>query len=240
MKFEDVLKNIESLSGKKLLCISPHAMPLEIIKVDWESKRVLVRAGNGAELSRSFQELEKVWNALQELPAVHVDSDALHGGGSMRNQPETIFANLPYIEFLTIERKKHLVWVSEETHALGTLRQMDPIQAQEVIVRRKKQCLLEAPPSAVLVTDDLKTEIDNIIQLTGITPDSIPGQQGLYKMYKMGCRTLMVNKTLLPKGTYIVLKCNHGIGDRLDFEVDGYQFFWPKQGARNLLVVACT
>jgi len=238
MKFDDVLKDIAKFKGMKLLCISPHAMPLEVLEVNWDSKRVLVRASNGAETSRSFQELEKVWNALQEMPAVHVESDALHGGGSMRNQPETIYANLPYIEFLTIDRKKHLVLVDEETHALGTLRQMDPIQAQEVVVRRKKQSLLEAPPAVVHVTNNLKDEVDNIAQLTGISPDPIPGQQGLYKIYKMGSRVLLVSKPILPAGSYLVLKCNHGVGNRVDLDVDGYQFYWPQQGAKNLLVVA--
>ncbi len=237
MRFDEVLKDIAKLVGKKLLCISSHAMPLEVVNMNWESKRVLVRASNGTETSRSFQELEKVWSALQVISAVHVESDALHGGGTMRNQPETIFANLPYIEYVSIERKKRLVWVAKETHALGTLRKMDPIQAQEIIIKIKKQSLIEDPPAVVYVTNNMKKDIDNIIELTGITPDPIPGQQGLYRMYKMGSRAILVNRTVLPEGIYLVFKCNHGIGDRIDLEIDGYHFFWPKQGARNLLVV---
>jgi hypothetical protein len=237
MKFENVLKDISDLKGLKLLCISPYAMPLEITEVDWVSKRVVVKAANDIETSRSFLELEKVWNALQELPAVHVDSDALHGGGSMRNQPETIFANLPYIEYLTIDRKKHLVWKKEKSHALGTLRQMDPIQAQEIIKKRKKQSMIEAPPAVIYVTSNLKEDTDNIIQLTGVSPDPIPGQQGIYKMYKMGCRAVLLSRPVLPPGSYMVLKCNHEIGERIDLEIDGYQFFWPKQNTNNLLIV---
>lgn len=79
---------------------------------------------------------KKIWDQLCSKPAVHVDA-VLGGSGSSRNQPETILANLPYIEWLRINNKKHIVFVGEATHDFGTLRQMDPIQAEQI--RRRLQ-----------------------------------------------------------------------------------------------------
>jgi hypothetical protein len=238
MKYEDVLKDIEKLTGKKLLCISPHAMPLEIIKVDWNTKRVLVRATNGNEISRSFQELEKVWTALQELPAVHVDSDALNGGGSMRNQPETIFANLPYVEYVVIDRKKHLVLMPSETHAIGTLRKMDQIMAQDVVAKKKKQSLLEPPPSSVIVCRKLKECIDKITNLTGISAEPVCGNPYAYKMYKPGQRILFLNNSKVPEGVYMCVQKNNTTGISLEVQIDKYALFWPDQNICMLFAVA--
>jgi hypothetical protein len=235
MIFRDVLKDIENLRGKRLLCISAKAMPLEIIEVNAGESRILVRASNGAEQTRSFQELERVWDVLQEKTIIHVDSDALHGGGSMRNQPETIFANLPYIEYLIIDRKKHLFFTGKPTHALGTLKQMESIHAQQVISRFKRQSQMDVSPTILLVVNDLKAEIDQITRLVGIAPEALLGQPGVYKFYKLGVRALITDRTIIPVGTYIILRSNRADGEKLKLEMDGYEFFWPRKDLRVLI-----
>jgi len=55
---------------------------------------------------------------------IHVDA-LLRGSGSSRNQPETILASMPDVEYLMKDKKKHVVWVGENTHKLGTLKEQE-------------------------------------------------------------------------------------------------------------------
>jgi len=68
---------------------------------------------------------------MNRLSAVHVD-EVLHGSGTSRNQPETILANLPYVEWLKLDNKKHIAFVGKNTHLYGTLKQMDSIPASNL------------------------------------------------------------------------------------------------------------
>src|SRR6185503_4271360 len=112
MKFSDVLSDIEKLKNKKLSSIRKGA-EITIEEVDRTNDRLILTTARGKKKSRPLSEIQMLWERLCANAALHVDS-ALGGSGSSRNQPETILANLPYVEWLSNERKKHIALVGRE------------------------------------------------------------------------------------------------------------------------------
>lgn len=87
----------------------------------------------------------------------------LGGSGSSRNQPETILANLPYIEYTYIDRKKHLVLRDEPTHVIGTLKEVSLIEASRIIdEHRERQITL---PSQIIVTSKLRETTRSLVAI---------------------------------------------------------------------------
>lgn len=101
MNFTDVERDVHKLIGLELNSISRSAA-ITIENIDDEQERLIIRPKNGNSRSRPMDELKRIWDAMQKEPAVHVDK-VLNGSGTSRNQPETILANLPYIEWLRID-----------------------------------------------------------------------------------------------------------------------------------------
>lgn len=135
MQFNDVLSDIEKLVGKQLQSINPSTAPIYLTKVDRKARKYFIsndptKVGN----VRFFWELEDIWQDLQFKGFSNVDQ-ALYGSGSSRNQPETIFANLPYIEHFKYKKKKHILLLSEKTHVLGSLKE---VEGSEFRTLRKK------------------------------------------------------------------------------------------------------
>lgn len=120
-EFSHVLKDIEKLTGKKLKGISGRAKVFSISKVDYTKNEVLLNINN---TPWKFDKLQLVWEEMCNRPAAHVET-VLGGSGSSRNQVETIYANLPYVEYLYINSKKHIAYVGAETHACGEIKKMD-------------------------------------------------------------------------------------------------------------------
>ena len=58
------------------------------------TNKITIRNSSGKVHNRYFVELQRIRNALLSTPMIRVE-DILNGSGSSRNQPETIFANLP-------------------------------------------------------------------------------------------------------------------------------------------------
>ena len=96
--FDSVLDDIERLKGRVLKSIKPGA-EITVTAVDRANQKVKIITRTKKKRTRTFNELRKIWSALQKRPAVHVNA-VLRGSGSSRNQPETIFANLPYVKSL--------------------------------------------------------------------------------------------------------------------------------------------
>ena len=195
--FEDVLKDIESLCFKELHSIKPGANII-VKSVDRKTEYVTVQSTEGTKKTRtrSFIELRKIRDALASYDPKHVDT-VLAGSGSSRNQPETIFANLPYVEWLLIDRRKHIVAVREDTHDLGTLRKMDDLQAQKLTDEFKANLLRIKPGGCVItgkLTDLLKTfeDMGFGIEATG---------QGEYLAVRDGVQTLLIDQKLAPNPT---------------------------------------
>lgn len=122
MDFNTLIDDIEGLVGKELQSIQ-RGSEIVVDNVDHDAESIVLHTVSGRPGRRSFSEITRLWNALRKQTAVHVDS-ALGGSGSSRNQPETILANLPYVEWLKLDGKKHIVYVGNNTHELGTLKEM--------------------------------------------------------------------------------------------------------------------
>lgn len=134
MQFEDVLDYLEELVNKPLQPINDTGEELLILDVDFEQKRYTVdksKSGKTKKRTRPFSELNKIWNALVQKGYTSVDQ-ALGGSGSSRHQPETVFANLPFIEHFKYEKKKHIYLRDKNTHELGTLKELSISETREI------------------------------------------------------------------------------------------------------------
>lgn len=135
MDFKDVLSDINGLIGKQLQSLNPSTAPIFLTKVDSDAKKYFIsdvpnQKGNG----RSFWELEDIWSELVNKGFCNVDQ-ALYGSGSSRNQPETIFANLPYIQHFKYKKRKHLLLRGEAIHPIGTLSELSDKETK--LIRNK-------------------------------------------------------------------------------------------------------
>ncbi|EAB6416582.1 DUF262 domain-containing protein [Klebsiella pneumoniae] len=134
LNFEQVLNDIENLLfGKQLQPINPSTPPLCIISIDRENGKYKV-SSNSESKTRSLLELESIYSNLNIRGFCNVEQ-VLYGSSSSRNQPETIFANLPYIQHFKYENKKHLLLRSHNVHEAATLSE---VQGSEFRVLRKK------------------------------------------------------------------------------------------------------
>ncbi len=124
MQFQDVLNYLEKMVSMELKPINDSNDNLVILNVDFEKRRYTVdRTSSTKKANRTFSELKKVWDALEQKGFTNVDQ-ALSGAGSSRHQPETIFANLPNVEHFKYDDKKHLYIKDVDTHPLGTLKEL--------------------------------------------------------------------------------------------------------------------
>ncbi|WP_336239117.1 DUF262 domain-containing protein [Enterobacter chuandaensis] len=123
MKLEDVLNDIETLLiGKELQPINPSTGQLFVTKVDRSAGKYYVSSTvDGKVTSRSIaSELGAIVDDLNRKGFCNVEQ-SLYGSGSSRNQPETIFANLPYIQHFKYKNKKHILLRKTHIHEAGTL-----------------------------------------------------------------------------------------------------------------------
>ncbi|MFZ8766979.1 DUF262 domain-containing protein [Vibrio harveyi] len=135
MHFKDVLADIEKLVGKELHSINPKTPSIYVTALDRSLEKYFVsNSPKSRGTGRSFRELEDIWNELTVKGFSNVDQ-ALYGGGSSRNQPETVFAHLPYIQHFRYKNRKHLLLRNESVHELGILSEL---QSSELRVVRKK------------------------------------------------------------------------------------------------------
>ncbi|SFI70280.1 hypothetical protein SAMN02799624_01797 [Paenibacillus sp. UNC496MF] len=206
MRFEDMLSDLEKLVGLRLQSIKPGS-DLRLEEVDRKDLNIRLMASNGDHKSRPFSELEKIWLALCKEPAVHVDK-VLGGSGSSRNQPETLIANLPYIEWCYLEgKKKHLVLKPGPTHHYGTLKKMDDIEALSLSERIKGNQAVQSG-TVVIVTDDISVVSSKLEHTTGVELEAI--DNGVYQQIHSGLKILIIPlgvlNSPLASGTYVVIK----------------------------------
>lgn len=171
MNFTDVERDVHKLIGLELNSISRSAA-ITIENIDDEQERLIIRPKNGNSRSRPMDELKRIWDAMQKEPAVHVDK-VLNGSGTSRNQPETILANLPYIEWLRIDNKKHIAYVMDAEKDID----------QEIAEHKKRiqECDEESSRLAQLINQDLQPtiqELQNQIEMLQESVDSA-SQQGI-------------------------------------------------------------
>lgn len=161
--FDVVLGDIHALIGMKLKSIRPGA-DIVLTSIDTTERRFIIKGSNGDIKSRPFSEIESIVKALNVYGIVHVET-VLAGSGSSRNQPETILANLPYIDYTFIDRKKHLVIREQPSHAAGQLQELDLIQAKNIVDRFKERQTSLAVQ--VIVTSKLRETTMSLVAAGG-------------------------------------------------------------------------
>ncbi|WP_340033945.1 hypothetical protein [Paenibacillus sp. FSL H3-0302] len=222
MTFDEVINDIEKMIGLELESIKAGAN-ITLTGIDKRAKRIELMTSAGKLKTRPFSELEKIWNKLCSSPAAHVDS-VLGGSGSSRNQPETVIANLPYVEWFFIDGKKHLALVKEPAHGYGTLLKMDELAAIEI-----KDKLLNVANTAcevVVITEDIRETAYAYEKVTGIP--LYPVSPGVYEQYKDKVRFIIVSKSNLDNqvkpGTYIVVSGGDNMSSEPKIHLDGREF----------------
>lgn len=199
MNFVEVLEDIQKLEGLELCSIRPGA-EIVIEKVDKEQGKIIIRNKGGKRNSRPVAQFEKIWEELISFPAIHVD-EVLHGSGSSRNQPETILANLPYIEWLKVNNKKHIAYVGKATHAFGTIKRVDGICANKIsekLISRDKF----AKVLSLISTREIYNMSQAISKLCGKKPISLSKTMYLYVFENKHVVLVDSDKTGIPMGTY--------------------------------------
>lgn len=167
--FDEVMVDInENLIGVMLNSISGRATPFKIIEVNSERRNLYIDL-NGKQKSRPFDELERIWQEMRSKPAIHVES-FLGGSGSSRNQPETILANLPYVEWLLIGGKKHIAYVDENSHEFGTIKEMEEIRAEEY-----KAAMEDPHPRNPILDDYDQTDTNRLTGGCNVLLYGVPG-----------------------------------------------------------------
>lgn len=200
MDFSDIINDLVKLEGIRLNSIRPGA-EITIKQVDLDQKKVVVESSSGKLHSRPFSEFQRIWEALLAAPAIRVE-EVLNGSGSSRNQPETIFANLPYIQWLKIDNKKHIAYVGAPMHPYGTIQQMDGFQAVQ-LTNKIAQAAISTGLIVLVVTDDIVSSAKTISSLTGN-----PGKAESLGYYIYPLKDQMIiladtTKLNIPCGTYV-------------------------------------
>ncbi|KZN13939.1 hypothetical protein [Marinomonas sp. TW1] len=121
MSFDsDVALLLFNYQGLTLKSISGTAN-ITINNINLEEEIITISCSDGKIFNESFKRMRIVYNALLENRCTHVEA-ALQNSGSRRNVPETLLANLPFIEYGYINNRKHLFLSENNTHHLGTLK----------------------------------------------------------------------------------------------------------------------
>lgn len=127
MNWEEAYTNLRTLEGMSLYSISGQS---DIKLLEVAAENVIVQGSSG-QRSRPITELKRIVSRMELLYPIHVDS-VLMGSGSSRNQPETMLANTPDVEWMNLNGRKHIVWVGTQTHSAGTIKELDPVYASQV------------------------------------------------------------------------------------------------------------
>ncbi|MFL7032102.1 hypothetical protein BCS71_01430 [Vibrio lentus] len=117
----DIIPRLKEYEGTTLRSISGKA---DLFVESVSREEYTVRCSDGKVFTETHRRAKAVLEQLQESNVVHADA-ALENSGSRRNVPETLIANLPFVEHGKINRRKHLFLKTEETHAIGTLKEND-------------------------------------------------------------------------------------------------------------------
>ncbi len=234
MKFENIVDDIKKLIGIQLRSIRPGAN-ITLIEVSELEGRIKLITASKQHRSRPLSELKRIWSELSQREAVHVDS-VLGGSSSSRNQPETILASLPYVEWLLIDGRKHLSFVGKATHPIGTLKQMDNLAAQNL--RDAIRDVNPVVPSEIIVVEDTRLISSCLESITGLSATAIA--PGIYRHIHGDRQIWIVNcvnlSGLVHKGVYLVLLSKNIPARATAIQIGGRVFHLIQRAGVNLLV----
>lgn len=233
MLFGELLDEIEKLKGMWLDPLG-RARSVRVVEVDREHERLVLEVkGSGTKANRAFSELMKLLDALNARPAIHVDS-ILAGSGTSRNQPETVLANLPFIEVLYIERRKHLAMVATRSHKYGSVREMDSLAAKQVETELAAEAA-RPPVTGLISTTDLVTTVRTLSKALGMVARMIDEHtaslgEGTEKFW------VVQSTDALPAGTYLVLDRASALASTHSFVLEHVQYDLVQSAAVPFLV----
>lgn len=158
---------MEKLIGKELQSINPKTPSIYISNVDRNLEKYFVANSAGTKgTARSFRELEDIWIELTIKGFSNVDQ-ALFGGGSSRNQPETIFAHLSYIQHFKYKNHKHLLLRNQPVHEFGVLSELQPSDLRTVRKKIEHYTSLSNQAisnSQIEIFNTLKNSFDGVVK----------------------------------------------------------------------------
>jgi hypothetical protein len=163
-----VATKLQSISGKTDITITD------------VSPDIITVSGQSGTKTRPTDELRRIVSKMDLGQPIHVDS-VLFGSGSSRNQPETILANMPDVEWLNLNGRKHIVWVGKQTHEIGKLREIGEFQATEIRTRfRGRGPLTGRETTILLVRAKEARKASELITaaLQASAPEAISGTNG--------------------------------------------------------------
>jgi hypothetical protein len=234
MTFETVIHDLQQLIGTKIESIKPGS-GITLDEINLKQGRVIITNSSGVKKTRPLNELNLLWNKLIELPAVHVD-ETLHGSGTSRNQPETIMANLPYIEWFKYNNKKHIAYIGKNTHSLGTKRKMDENNAE--ILREKLRGNTTDNLNTVIISNEIVSVVQLFIKMTGIKPITL--NQDFYKIKYFENTILFISSKVInysvPEGTYSVIKKPSDFSVIPEFQIENEWYCHKTINGLNLLI----
>lgn len=234
MTFESLVDDLQNLLGKELESIRPGSNII-INSINVQSGKIVITTASGATRTRPFSELRVIWRKLHEQPAVHVD-EALHGSGTSRNQPETIMANLSYIEWFQFNNKKHIAYTGKYTHPFGTKKQMSEVEAEQI--REKLRGNTFDNLATLVVAQDVLKAMHLYETMIGVTPATVC--PGVYLFNILGKSTVFAAMSAIegqaPEGTYAVINKPAGFDISRQVNINGVWFCPKTIGGLNLMI----
>lgn len=158
----------------------------------------------------------------------------LHGSGTSRNQPETILANLPYIEWLKLNNKKHIAFVGKNTHPFGTLKQMSPLDSVGISTLDSKGTNA-IKVKTVIVTDNV---LDTISTLQGNLAGTVSTvEKGVYTFENEALEALVMSSSSAPllPGCYPVLSDTKTTASEI-VDICGEEYYFINSHEVKLLI----
>lgn len=190
MNWNQTFNNLNSMVNLQLLSISGRS---DITLLDVTDKQITISSATGNH-KRATDEIRKIIARMDLLSPIHIDS-VLLGSGSSRNQPETILANMPDVEWLHLNNRKHIVWMGRQTHPVGTLKELDEFNSAQLRMRFKGQGPLAGRSSSkvLILAKNLRLANDFVSALLQTNePQAIPEGRG----YKISSES--IDMVLLP------------------------------------------
>ncbi|WEI17848.1 hypothetical protein PY247_16035 [Acinetobacter proteolyticus] len=172
MTFEKLLSDISMLIGIELQAINPHTPSITLISLDTNANRYVVKSNDtGKEFSRNIRELSSIFEELDKNRYCNVEQ-VLQGANTSRHHPETIFANLPYIQFFKFDKRKHLIMIENSTHKLGEIEELSVKEqrwARNAISANKSFNISETAFKISNIVSELDKEVENLhIKIPGL------------------------------------------------------------------------
>jgi len=176
MEWQQTYQRLRHMVGLKLHSISGKT-DITLGSVDAD---VITVSAQSDDKNRPTEELRRIVSKMDLGQPIHVDS-VLFGSGSSRNQPETILANMPDVEWLNLNGRKHIVWVGKQTHDMGTLKEIEEFQATQIRARfRGRGPLTGRRPTTLIIRAKEPRKASELVAavLQASSPEPIPGLQG--------------------------------------------------------------